>query len=64
MPSVEEKVEEQYKYLLDNFGIRHYGKTEKINDSIYDALNNANSKSGNTGKNFPDIQMLRQLLGY
>ena len=29
MPSVEEKVEEQYKSLLNNFGVRHYGKTEK-----------------------------------
>ena len=58
MPSIEEKVEEQYKALLDSLGVRHYGKTEKINDSIYDALNNANSKSGNVGKNFPDIQLL------
>lgn len=29
MPSVEKKVEEQYKSLLNNFGVRHYGKTEK-----------------------------------
>ena len=38
MPSVEEKAEEQYKSLLYNLGVRHYGKTEKINDSIYEAL--------------------------
>ena len=29
MPSIEEKVEEQYKALLDSLGVRHYGKTEK-----------------------------------
>lgn len=58
MASIEEKVEDHYKNLLDLLGTRHYGKTEKINDSIAAALNNANSKSGNNGKNFPDIQIL------
>lgn len=58
MASIEEKVEDHYKNLLDLMGVRHYAKTEKINDSIAAALNNANSKSGNTGKNFPDIQVL------
>lgn len=30
MASIEEKVEEQYKSILDDLGIRHYGKTEKL----------------------------------
>lgn len=58
MASIEEKVEEYYKKKLDDLGIRHYGKTEKINDSISRALKNANSKSGNSGNNYPDIQLL------
>lgn len=58
MASIEEKVEEQYKSLLDDLRIRHYGKTEKINQAISDALKNANSKSGNSGNNYPDIQLL------
>ncbi len=31
MASIEEKVEEYYKTLLDNLSIRHYAKTELIN---------------------------------
>ena len=31
MASIEEKVEEHYKKILDELGIRHYGKTESIN---------------------------------
>lgn len=58
MGSVEEKVEEHYKALLDSMVVRHYGKTEKINDFIDAALKNAASKSGGSGNNFPDIQML------
>jgi hypothetical protein len=58
MTSVEEKVEEQYKKILDDLGIRHYGKTEKINQSISEALKDADSKSGNSGNNYPDIQIL------
>ena len=57
MASIEEKVEEYYKIELDNLGIRHYGKTEKINKSIDDALKNADSKSGNKGNNYPDIRL-------
>lgn len=30
MASIEEKVEEHYKKILDELGIRHYGKTESI----------------------------------
>ncbi len=58
MASVEEKVEEYYKKLLDNINIRHYAKTEKINDSITKALETAESKSGGSGNNYPDIQIL------
>lgn len=58
MASCEEKVEEYYKTMLNNLGIRHYGKTESINSSIDDALKNAVSKSGNNGKNYPDIRLL------
>lgn len=58
MASIEEKVEEYYKTLLDNLGIRHYAKTELINKSIDDALKNADSKSGNKGNNYPDIRLL------
>lgn len=58
MASIEEKVEEQYKKLLDNLNIRHYGKTEEININITKALKEANSKSGGSGNNYPDIQLL------
>ena len=58
MPSIEEKVEEYYKGLLDKIGLRHFAKTEKINNSIDDALKDANSKSGGSGNNYPDIKCL------
>lgn len=58
MASVEEKVEEQYKKELDKLGVRHYGKTETINDTITNALKTAVSKSGGSGNNYPDIQLL------
>lgn len=58
MPSIEEKIEEYYKYKLDSMNIRHYGKTERINQAIYDALQKADSKSGGNGANYPDIQLL------
>lgn len=60
MASIEEKVEEYYKAQLDSLKIRHYGKTESVNRTIEDALKNANSKSGNSGNNYPDIKMLLQ----
>lgn len=56
--SIEEKVEEIYKKQLDSFGIKHFTKTESINASIDDALKNYVSKSGNNGKNYPDIRVL------
>lgn len=56
--SVEEKVEDYYKALLDKLGVKRYEKTQGINSEISNALNSANSKSGGSGKNFPDIQLL------
>lgn len=58
MTSIEEKIEDYYKRDLESKGIRYYGKTEKINESIAVALKNATSKSGNNGNNYPDIQLL------
>ena len=58
MASIEEKVEEHYKIMLDELNVRHYWKTEKINDTIGSALKNAESKSGGSGNNYPDIQIL------
>lgn len=58
MASVEEKVEEYFKAQLDRLKIRHYGKTESVNRTIEDALKNADSKSGNSGNNYPDIKLL------
>lgn len=52
MTSIEEKVEEHYKSLLDALGIRHFGKTEEINGSITKALEEAKSKSGGDGNNY------------
>lgn len=60
MASAEEKVEEFYKAQLDTLNIRHYGKTEEINSSISKALKDADSKSGGSGNNYPDIQLLLQ----
>ena len=60
MPSIEEKVEEHFKSLLDSLNIRHYGKTEPINAAITDALWSAESKSGGSGANYPDIQLFLQ----
>lgn len=55
---MKKKVEEHYKKILDNYQIRHYGKTEEINSTITKALKDSNSKSGGGGNNFPDIQIL------
>lgn len=56
--SIEEKVEEYYKNIFDRYGIRHFGKTESINNDISNALSEAESKSGGKGNNYPDIQLL------
>lgn len=58
MASIEEKVEEQYKRMLKDLKVRYYGKTEGINPNITNALKNADSKSGGSGNNYPDIKLL------
>lgn len=58
MASIEEKVEDTYKRNLDDLGVKRYGKTEAINTEIKAALEDADSKSGGSGGNFPDIQCL------
>jgi type I restriction enzyme M protein len=58
MRSIEEKVEDHYKKILDRYEVRHYGKTEPINDSITKALRLAASKCGGSGINYPDIKLL------
>ena len=58
MASIEEKVEEQFKKVLDELGVRHYGKTESMNPSITNALKKADSKSGGSGNNYPDLQLM------
>lgn len=60
MASVEERVEEYYKKVLDHLGIRYFSKTEEINSTITKVLKEADSKSGNSGTNYPDIKMLLQ----
>lgn len=60
MASVEEQVEEYYKGILDTLGVRHYGKSESINPAITKALKDADSKSGGSGANLPDIKLLLQ----
>lgn len=56
--SIEEKVEEHFKKKLDLLCVRHFGKTENINSEIDTALRTADSKSGNSGNNYPDMKLL------
>lgn len=58
--SIEEKVEEFYKKILDDLGITYYGKTQAhlISPSIDDAFKSAPSKSGGTGSNYPDMMLM------
>lgn len=58
MASIEEQIEGHYKGLLQALGVRYYGKTEHINSKISTALTNSLSKSGGSGKNYPDIKLL------
>ena len=60
MASIEEQVEDHFKSILKNLGIRYYGKTDPINAPIAQALNDADSKSGGSGVNRPDIKLLLQ----
>lgn len=54
--SIEEKVEDWAK---KQFGSqKYYTKTERINGEIEDALSKSPSKTGGTGRNFPDIRCM------
>lgn len=59
--SIEEKVEELAKRQLDDINLRHYTKTESVNDEIDTALAKSVSKNGGTGGNYPDIKLLIEL---
>ena len=54
--SMEERVEDIAKKQLSS--TKYYTKTEYINDQIKKALENAPSKSGGYGTNYPDIKLL------
>ena len=59
MRSVEEQVEYILKNIFDSNGIRWYAKTENTgNHSIDTALKSAESKSGGSGHNYPDIKLV------
>lgn len=58
MASIEEQIEGHYKGILQALDVRYYGKTEHINSKISTALTNSLSKSGGSGKNYPDIKLL------
>lgn len=58
--SIEEKVLEHFKAELDAHEIKRFGKNEAINPAITEAFKSADSKSGGSGSNYPDIQLLLQ----
>lgn len=58
MANIEEKVEEVFKSILDEFGIPRWGKNDAPNTDIRRALDDYESKSGGVGRNYPDIQSL------
>lgn len=55
--SVEEKVEDYFKNQLFQNSIQYFCKTESINAAVDRALKQAQSKSGGTGSNYPDIKI-------
>ena len=57
MASIEERIEDRTKQQLGEFGISYYTKTESINSDIDSALAKYPSKSGGSGKNYPDIKL-------
>ncbi|BDQ27765.1 type II restriction endonuclease subunit M [Helicobacter heilmannii] len=58
MPSVENRTILQITNKLDELNIPYYTDTETINDEIRRALEKAPSKSGGSGKNYPDLKLL------
>lgn len=55
--SIEEKVEDHFKEELKQNDVTYFCKTESINSAIDRALFQAESKSGGTGRNYPDIKV-------
>lgn len=58
--SIEEKREDNLKEQLRGLGIRYFYKTEGINTEIDNALSLYPSKSGGSGKNYPDLKLFVQ----
>ncbi|CRF50474.1 restriction enzyme BcgI alpha chain-like protein [Helicobacter heilmannii] len=58
MPSQEETIEYGIKKELENLKIHPFAKTDSINDEIKRALEQAPSKGGGSGKNYPDLKLL------
>lgn len=56
--SAEEVVEDYFKQQLAANGVRYYTKTDPVNDAVERALQKAESKSGGTGRNYPDIKVM------
>lgn len=56
--SIEEHVEFEYKEQLKELSVKTYGKNEAPTPEIRKALDEANSKQGNGGRNYPDIQAM------
>ncbi|MFC3848546.1 N-6 DNA methylase, partial [Helicobacter baculiformis] len=51
-------IEDQTKRELENLKIAYYAKTAPINEETQRALEQAPSKSGGSGKNYPDLKLL------
>ena len=56
--SIEEKVEDIVKESLRSGKLKFFTKIESVNSEIDAALEKAPSKSGGSGKNYPDIRLL------
>ena len=56
--SIEERVEDHFKAQLVEYKIQYFCKTDRINDAIDKALSQAESKTGGTGRNYPDIKIV------
>ena len=61
--SIEEKIEDNAKNQLRQFGIKYYAKTDSINSEIDDALKKSVSKGGGRGGKYPDIKVLLSMPG-
>ncbi|WP_104750263.1 HsdM family class I SAM-dependent methyltransferase [Helicobacter cynogastricus] len=58
MPSQEEHIEDLVKSELKTLHIPYYTKTAPVNEEIQRALEQAPSKSGGSGRNYPDLKLL------